>query len=150
MNFIINKLRKFFLFNYSHFFIILFSLCFFVALILVRFFEFDKTTFFITGAIWLTVTCLMMKFLPQCFYVRKETLDIQFKKENKKSSIIEYNLLNSNLLRLNCDGSYHNELFPTLEVGNKKFFRYKNEFRPFNSVEQFRNVAGIQDKINNF
>lgn len=146
MKFIINRLRKLFLLNYTHFFVILFSLSFFSSFVMTRFLNFDKSIFFISGFLFFCFFVFMLKFYKNNFYIDKNILTYS----NNKLHVIEYKLLNGDIFRLNSDGSYHNDKFATIERGNKKFFRYKNEFLPFDSLEEFQKIAPIQNKINNF
>lgn len=146
MNFIVNQFRKLFLFYHIHFFVILFSLSFFSSFVMTIFLNFDKSIFFISGFLFFCFFVFMLKFCKNNFYIDKNILTYS----NNKLHIIEYQLLNGDILRLNSDGSYHNELFATIERGSKKLFRYKNEFLVFDSIEEFQKIAPLQNKINNF
>lgn len=156
MNFFTNKLRITFLFNYKYFFINLFSLGAFCSFIMMKFFNYNISIFFIISFIVFAFSALLFKIFPHFFYIYKNNLNPSFyNKGNKEdtgnsNTIIEYCLLNDKILRLNNNGSYHNELLPTIEIGNKKLFRYKDKFLPFDSVEDFNKIAPIQDRIDKF
>lgn len=155
MNFFTNKLRITFLFNYKIFFINFFSFGAFCSFIMMNFFNYNTSIFFIVSCIVFAFCALLFDSFPNFFYIYKNNLNSSsYNKGNKdtgnSNTIIEYRLLNDKVLRLNKNGSYHNELLPTIEIGNKKFFRYKGKFLPFDSVEDFKKIAPFQDKIDKF